>query len=196
MKQPLQGCCSNFQLHMHEKKKLRQQKLNAATTKQKITGQPHKGNSSRMGESSKLANRGMEVRTSERERRREGGLKKRKGTPLSLYYLSVIGLLRSYYGYRDSRLSVLLTIANKGSIQCWATMQIPTLSLPLSVSFFIHSVSIQVHRSLQICTFPLEYPLFPLSPKLHSELPIFPPSTPTTVPLFDVLVLPLIPLFF
>lgn len=68
----------------------------------------------------------------------EGGVKKRKGTPLSLYYPSVTGLLGSCYGYGDSRLSVLLTIAHKGCIQLWATMQI-TLSHFLSLSgFFMH----------------------------------------------------------
>lgn len=75
----------------------------------------------------------------EQMRGREGGVKKRKGTPLSLYYPSVTGLLGSYYGYSDSRLSVLLTIAHKGSIQLWATMQI-ALSHFLSVSFLLHFI--------------------------------------------------------
>lgn len=74
-----------------------------------------------------------------REGGREGGVKKRKGTPLSLYYLSVTGLLGSCHGYRDSRLSVLLTIAHKGSIQLWATMQI-SLFLFLSLSFFLFCI--------------------------------------------------------
>lgn len=69
----------------------------------------------------------------------EGGVKKRKGTSLSLYYPSVTGLLGSYYGYSDSRLSVLLTIAHKDSIQLSATMQI-TRSHFLSASFFLHFV--------------------------------------------------------
>lgn len=66
-------------------------------------------------------------------------VKKRKETPLSLYYLSVTGLLGSCYGYSNSRLSVLLTIAHKGSIQLWATMQI-TLSHFLSVAFSLHFI--------------------------------------------------------
>lgn len=90
------------------------------------------------------------MRTSEREGRREGGVKKRKGTPLSLHYPSVTGLLGSCYGYRDSRLSVLLTIAHKGGIQLWATMPIP-LSLFLSLS--VH-ISFGLHLLLNIYIFP------------------------------------------
>lgn len=60
------------------------------------------------------------VRTSEREGRREGW--RREKELLSDYYPSVTGLLGSCYGYGDSRLSVLLTIANKASIQLWSTM--------------------------------------------------------------------------
>lgn len=100
--------------HKRQKKKKREQK-------KKKTGQPQEGKSRKMRGSNKLPKRGMEVRTSEREGRieggKEGGVKKRKATPLSLYYPSVTGLLGSCYGYRDSRLSVLLTIAHKGSIQ-------------------------------------------------------------------------------
>lgn len=69
------------------------------------------------------------VRASEREGRREGW--RREKELLSDYYPSVTGLLGSCYGYGDSRLSVLLTIANKASIQLWATMQISSLSLNL-----------------------------------------------------------------
>lgn len=105
----------NFRAHIKGKRRKKREQ------KKKKTGQPREGKSRKMRGSNKLPKRGMEVRTSEREGRieggKEGGVKKRKATPLSLYYPSVTGLLGSCYGYRDSRLSVLLTIAHKGSIQ-------------------------------------------------------------------------------
>lgn len=91
-----------------------------------------------MRASNKLAGRGVEVRTSEREGRREGW--RREKELLSHYYPSVTGLLGSCYGYGDSRLSVLLTIADKASIQQRATMQIsfsPFLNLLLFTSGYI-----------------------------------------------------------
>lgn len=84
-------------------------------------------------------------------------MKRRKGTPLSLYYLSVTGLLGSCYGYRDSRLSVLLTIAHKGSIQLWATMQISRSLVFLPHSLFLSAfppVCICPHLSLCCTSFP------------------------------------------
>lgn len=135
--------------------------------------------------SNKLPKRGMEVRTSEREGRieggKEGGVKKRKATPLSLYYPSVTGLLGSCYGYRDSRLSVLLTIAHKGSIQLQAMMQI---SLTRSVFFsFCLCFYFRLHLSLNMYTFPHS---LSLPPKLQTEPPIRHPPTATIIPLFDV----------
>lgn len=65
------------------------------------------------------------VRTSEREGKREGWRREKELKELlSHYYPSVTGLRRSCYGYGDSRLSVLLTIALEASIQRRATMQI------------------------------------------------------------------------
>lgn len=100
-------------------------------------------------------------------------MKKRKGTPLSLYYPSVTGLLGSCYGYGDSRLSVLLTIAHKGGIQLWATMQI---SLSRSLFSFYNSsclhLSFAQHLPFPFSALPLfisqnftEIPLFPSPPK-------------------------------
>lgn len=120
-------------------------------------------------------------------------MKKRKGTPLSLYYPSVTGLLGSCHGYRDSRLSVLLTIAHKGGIQLWATMQI-TLSLSLSISFFLHfllftSVCIHIHL-------PFSSPALPsLSLELPTQQPRCHPPTTTSFFLFGVSILPFIPHF-
>lgn len=99
-------------------------------------------------------------------------MKKRKGTPLSLYYPSVTGLLGSCYGYWDSRLSVLLTIAHKGSIQLLATMQI---GLSLFFSFLLPFL-------LFTCIYILCSPfmsVFSLSLKLHTELPGHLPLPPT-----------------
>lgn len=114
----------------------------------KENGRPSQGKSRKMRGSNKTARErsGSENKWEGGEGGREGGVKKRKGTPLSLYYPSVTGLLGSCYGYGDSRLSVLLTIAHKGSIQLWATMQI-SLSLFLFLSFCLH-------RSLNIHIFP------------------------------------------
>lgn len=103
-----------------------------------------KENCVKMWESSNLPKGGMGVRTSRREGRSEGGVKKRKGTPLSLYYPSVTELLWSCCGYRDSCLSVLLAIAQKGTIQCWATIQI---CLSHFFNLFQSSVSICVSLS-------------------------------------------------
>lgn len=86
------------------------------------------------------------MRTSEREGWREGW--RREKELLAHHYPSVTGLLGSCHGYRDSRLSVLLTIAHKGGIQLWATMRTPPhhhhhpfsplLSLCLSHLLFLH----------------------------------------------------------
>ena len=146
--------------------------------KQKENGQPSQGKSRKMRGSDKLPERGVEVRTSEREGK-EGGVKKRKGTPLSLYYPSVTGLLGGCYGYGDSRLSVLLTIAHKGSIQLWATMQIPlSLSLTLFFSFF-PSVYI-VHLTYTSLHFPQTSHTLP-RPTTTTVLCFYPTSHP---PLF------------
>lgn len=114
----------------------------------------------------------MEVRTSEREGRREGW--RREKELLSHYYPSVTGLLGSCYGYRDSRLSVLLTIAHKGGIQLWATMQI---SLSLSLVFLL-STSLFISRFTYI-----SYPLFlrsslSLSQTSQTVIPL--PNLPNT----------------
>lgn len=112
-------------------------------------------------------------------------MKRRKGTPLSLYYLSVTGLLGSCYGYRDSRLSVLLTIAHKGGIQLWATMPISLfLSLALFLSTF-PSFYISLHLLLNI--FPSHFLPFPvrLSNFTHSNPTASPPPPhPTTASFF------------
>lgn len=123
---PLLAHDSNFTA---QKQKKRKKKRRAGSSQRK---------SCRMRASNKLARRGVEVRTSEREGRREGW--RREKELLSHYYPSVTGLLWSCYGYGDSRLSVLLTIAHKASIQHRATMQIsfsPFLNLLLFTSGYI-----------------------------------------------------------
>lgn len=97
-------------------------KLRSTTKKKKRRAGWSQGRSCRMQESNKLAGRRVKVRTSEREGRREGW--RREKELLSHYYPSVTGLMGGCYGYGDSRLSVLLTIAYKASIQRQATMQI------------------------------------------------------------------------
>lgn len=66
------------------------------------------------------------------------GEEEKRNSSLTLLSVRHTGLLGSCYGYGDSRLSVLLTIAHKGSIQ---------LSLSLSLSLFL---CLSLHLSL--CT--------------------------------------------
>lgn len=85
------------------------------------------------------------MRTSEREGWREGW--RREKELLAHYYPSVTGLLGSCHGYRDSRLSVLLTIAHKGGIQLWATIPTP----PSAPSPPLFSASVSLICSFYIC---------------------------------------------
>lgn len=155
------------------------------------TGRSSQGKSRKMQGSNKLPKRGVEVRTSEREGRREGW--RREKELLSHYYPSVTGLLGSCYGYRDSRLSVLLTIAHKGGIQLWATMQIS-----LSLSFFLHFLLFYIclHLLLNIHILPSLFLLFPLcfSNFTNSDpAAVPPPSNHCLLLLFAVSILHFIP---
>lgn len=127
------------------------------------TGWLSQGKSRKMQGSNKLPKRGVEVRTSEREGRREGW--RREKELLSHYYPSVTGLLGSCHGYRDSRLSVLLTIAHKGSIQLWATMQI---SLSLSLVFLLFTSLFIFHFTYIYLILSFSALLSPLL-KLHKQ---------------------------
>lgn len=102
-------------------------------------------------------------------------MKKRKETPLSLYYPSVTGLLGSCYGYGDSRLSVLLTIAHKGGIQLWATMQI---SLSRSLFSFYNSSCLHLSFAQHL---PFSFSALPLSiPQNFTAILLFPSPRQTT----------------
>lgn len=144
------------------------------------TGRSSQGKSRKMQGSNKLPKRGVEVRTSEREGRREGW--RREKELLSHYYPSVTGLLGSCYGYRDSRLSVLLTIAHKGGIQLWATMQI---SLSLSLSFYIFFFSTSVYIFCLTYTSFLLFFCSSLSVSQTSQTATLPPSPPLPTTAFS-----------